>query len=274
MLSQLERYRRRGHKKVKGWLEPGAVEMILALAKKQADLGIAGHIAEIGVYQGRLFILLSLLRRPGEKAVAIDLFDLGALHADASAEGDRAKMMVNLARHSDAKDVLVHQGSSTELSSPFLVSLAGGEFRLFSVDGGHTAEIVAHDLGTAESSLAPGGILIQDDFFNELWPDVAVATVRYFGQPRGIVPFAVGGNKVMFCHPAYVAEYRMALTDRAPKTTERKFLGCDVLCLNFESPWLEKRIRGQTWWRAVRNTAPGRAVRQLYHDCLSKFCVQ
>src|SRR5579862_5416686 len=178
--SQLERYHRRGHKNVKGWLEPGAVDMTVALARAQLKMGVAGHIGEIGVYQGRFFILLSLLRRPGEKALALDLFDLGEMYADATTKGDREKMIANLARHANSNEVIIQQADSTELSSSDLISLVGGKFRLISVDGGHTLEVVGNDLATAEGSLAPGGILIQDDFFNEGWPDVATATVRYF----------------------------------------------------------------------------------------------
>jgi hypothetical protein len=263
---KLDHYRRHGHKKVKGFLEPGAVEMIVALADAQSKLGVSGHVAEIGVYQGRLFTLLSLLRHFDEKAVAIDLFDLGTHYADATVEGDVAKLRANLERYADLKEVLIHQGDSTELSSASLVSLAGGEFRLFSVDGGHTAEVVAHDLATAEGSLTRGGILIQDDFFNELWPDVAVATVRYFDQPRSIVPFAIGANKVMFCHPTYAAEYRHVLMDRSPKRFERRFLGCDVLTLSFHAPWLVNQIYSHAWGRAFRNTAAGQIIRQLYHS--------
>ncbi len=263
-MSKLERYRRRGNKKVDGWFEPGAVEMIVALAKAQLVLGIAGHVAEIGVHRGRLFILLSLLRRAGEKAVAIDLFDLQHLNVDKSGEGDRAKLMANLARHADTKDVFIHQGDSIELSNESLVMLAGGKFRLFSVDGGHTAGITAHDLATAENSLAPGGIVILDDCFNESWPDVAVGTVRYFSRPRSIVPFAIGGNKVMFCQPAYAEKYRMALSDLTSRMITRTFLDCEVLCLNFKALNFVERVSKQAWWRLARNTTPLRMLRRFY----------
>jgi methyltransferase family protein len=264
--SQLERYRRGGHKSVDGWLEPGAVEMIVALNAAQLTMGIAGHVGEIGVYHGRLFILLSLLRRPGEKALALDLFDLGEMHADATVEGDRQTMMANLARHASSSGVLVQQADSTQLSGSDVISFVGGKFRLFSVDGGHTLEVVGHDLATAESSLELGGILIQDDFFNEEWPDVATATLRYFSQPRGIVPFAVGGNKVMFSHPEYAVKYRTVLQDLpgADKWV-RRFMGSDVLCLSFKTSLLQRRVRGITWWPALRNTSAGRMARRVYH---------
>jgi hypothetical protein len=269
-LSQLERYRRRGHKSVEGWLEPGAVEMIIALAEAQLTMGIVGHIGEIGVYQGRLFILLSLLRRPGEKALAVDLFDLGETPANPATKGNREKMLVNLKRHADSSGVLVHQADSTRLSGSDLVSLVGEKLRLISVDGAHFLEVVENDLATAESSLAPGGIMIQDDFFNEEWPDVATATVRYFTQPRGIVPFAVGGNKVMFCHPEYALKYRKVLED-VPEADkwERRFMGSDVLYMGFKTTWLQRRVRGLTWWSGLRETVAGRTVRRVYRRLYS-----
>jgi hypothetical protein len=264
--SQLERYRRRGYKSVEGWLEPGAVEMTVALAAAQLTMGIAGHVGEIGVYQGRFFILLSLLRRPGERALALDLFDLGAMYANATIKGDREKMIANLARHANTSGVIIQQADSTKLSGSDLISFVGGKFRLISVDGGHTLEVVGNDLASAEGSLAPGGILIQDDFFNEGWPDVATATVRYFSEPRGVVPFAVGGNKVMFSHPEYAVEYRRVLQDLpAVDKGEQMFMGSDVLCLGFKTTWLQSRVRGLTWWPALRDTRAGRTARRVYH---------
>ena len=53
----------------------GAIELICRLGEAQREMGLAGHIAEIGVHHGRSFILLALLARASEKAVAIDVFE-------------------------------------------------------------------------------------------------------------------------------------------------------------------------------------------------------
>jgi peptide chain release factor 2 len=54
--------------------------------------------AEIGVHHGRLFIPMALARRPGERALAIDVFEDQHLNVDHSGKGDRARFEENVAR--------------------------------------------------------------------------------------------------------------------------------------------------------------------------------
>jgi hypothetical protein len=56
--SRLSSYLRHGHKRVAGWLEPGAAEMIVSVDRAQRQRNVAGNVAEIGVHYGRLFVLL------------------------------------------------------------------------------------------------------------------------------------------------------------------------------------------------------------------------
>ena len=88
-----------------------------------------------------------------------------------------------------------------------------GPVRLFSVDGGHTADITASDLALAEASLCPGGIVILDDYFNEAWPGVSEGATRYLGAGTStLVPVAIGGNKFVFTNSKELAgKYREAL---------------------------------------------------------------
>jgi hypothetical protein len=91
MDSRVARYIRHGE----------AALVIAALNERQRALDAKGGIAEIGVHHGKLFILLYLLGRPPEKAVAIDLFEDQHFNIDLSGSGDLAKFRRNLARHSD-----------------------------------------------------------------------------------------------------------------------------------------------------------------------------
>ena len=104
------------------------------------------------------------------------------------------------------------------LSGLDVVELAEGPVRLFSVDGGHTEEIVATDMRTAEQALVPGGIVVADDVFNAEWPGVSVGTLRYLDAGGTLVPFAIGFNKdVAWTHTVSTAyrftpyEYRTVL---------------------------------------------------------------
>ena len=250
-----------GHELVKGWLFPGAAEAILQLSEAQRRAGVRGGVAEIGVHHGKLFILLYLLGEKDEPAVAIDLFSHQELNVDQSGKGDLAIFRENLQRHADSSRLVVHEGDSTQLSSARLAELGCGPLRLISIDGGHTAEITAHDLTTAEGALAEGGIVILDDCFKEMWPGVIDGVHRYFSEPRGIVPFGIGSNKTFFCHPTFATRYADVLRGLEAKIAEQMFLGAPVVSFEYTP-----RNFG-TWYRKVD---AWRAVRKAYHGLLSR----
>ncbi|MFM8857496.1 MAG: class I SAM-dependent methyltransferase [Actinomycetota bacterium] len=191
--------------------------MLAVLDSVQRSKGVSGAVAEIGVHHGRLFIGLNLLRRDTERAVAIDVFGEQELNTDMSGKGDLSIFLRNVRRWSTTDGVAIHQGDSTQLTAAQLGEAAGGAIRLFSVDGGHTESTVLNDMKLAESTLAPGGVVIADDVFNEQWPGVSTGTLRYMAEGGLLVPFAIGFNKVFFCSPNYAAAYRDSLHRRFDK---------------------------------------------------------
>jgi Methyltransferase domain len=262
--SKLHRYLTHGQKRVEGWLPPNAAKMCVAIGAAQQAMGIRGHVAEIGVHHGRLFILLYLMRQAGERGLAVDLFGDQARNPEQSGAGDLAVFLSNLRRHADTESLVVHESDSTELDGATVMRLVGGPCRLISIDGGHTLEITAHDLATAQAALAPGGVIILDDVFNEMWPGVAEGLCRFFSSPRDIVPFATGANKTFFCAPTFAPRYVDALRPLAVKTAERDFLGARVLCCDFAPLTFAERVGQLAIWRAVKDTVPLRIARRLY----------
>jgi hypothetical protein len=264
--AELARYQQHGHKSVSGWLLPGAVKMLLALEKAQETENIRGSIAEIGVHQGKLFILLCLFTRNDEKAVAIDLFADQDRNSENSGKGDLDKFQENVRRHASNRQIVVHQGDSTELTSAALIELGQAPFRWVSVDGGHTPEITAHDLATAEGALALGGIIVLDDCFNEMWPGVSEGVHRYFnGGRRTIVPFATGGNKTFFCRPEYAARYIDVLRVLPTRSAMHTFLGCRILCCDFAPLSFHERVGQNATWRVLKDFGALKIARSAYH---------
>jgi hypothetical protein len=208
MPSNFSRYRAVGHRVVTGFLEPEVLLLLDVLNAAQRAKQVGGAVAEIGVHHGKLFIGLRLLQRAGEKSVAIDIFGDQELNIDGSGHGDLEKFVNNVNLWASMDDVVVHQGDSTKLTPETLRDLAGGDIRIFSVDGGHTEEIVFSDMKLAEATLSDGGIVIADDVFNQQWPGVAVGTLRYLESGPKLAPFLIGFNKVFFTHPDYCALYR------------------------------------------------------------------
>ena len=210
------RYSLVGNRRVDGWVVPGTLPLVAALSREQVRRGITGGIVEIGVHHGRLLIGLHLLREAGEQTVALDLFDDQAANVFRSGLGDEASLRRNLARYCGGADtVKIVRADSTTLDGDDVKAMAGGPVRLFSVDGGHTAEIVAHDMATAADSLTAGGIVIADDVFHERWPGVFEGTLRFLDTNDDLVPFAIGFNKTLFTQRAYSANYRAIVAEVA-----------------------------------------------------------
>jgi hypothetical protein len=258
-------YIHRGKFLVDGWLRTEAALTIANLADEQRRLGVAGGTAEIGVHHGKLFILLYLLSRPPEKAVAIDLFENQHLNVDSSGKGDLAAFRANLERHADSQRLVLHQGDSTRLAAFDLMRLADGPMRLISIDGGHTEEITASDLAVADASLAEGGIAIVDDVFNEMWPGVADGVHRYSRDRPKLVPFAICANKTFFCRSSDAAVYRTAAIAGAIGHVMSSFLGQPVAILHYMPPRLKDRVAQSAAWQGLRDTPPGHALRWLWN---------
>jgi hypothetical protein len=225
VFSNSERYLKHGMRTVDGWLRAGAARLIAETAHVQAQLDVRGHVAEIGVHEGKLFILLCVLRNPEEEAVAVDVFERQDLNRDKSGRGSKERLEINLRRHAkQGKPAILISSDSRSLSADSLTRAAGGPFRMFSIDGGHEADTVFHDLEVAARTLCDGGVIVLDDYFNEGWPGVADGTNRFFstGQFAELAPFAIAQNKLLIGRHGYVEEYRTALMARLRDKTKMR----------------------------------------------------
>ncbi len=204
-------YRLFGHRGVDGYTESPAISLLKTVDTAQRDAGVGGPIAEIGVHHGQLFIAMKLLQRPGEASIAIDLFEDQDANIDNSGAGDLDWFLRNIDRWTGRDGLVIHEGDSTKIKSGDIPELK--DVRLFSVDGGHTEEIVHSDMRLAENTLADAGVAIADDVFNQQWPGVAVGTLHYLEQGGDLVPFYIGFNKVLFARPDHAKRYRQAIDD-------------------------------------------------------------
>ena len=200
----LIRYALEGHAAVEGWLGIGASGLTIAISERQRHQGIKAAVGEIGVHHGRYFILLALLRQPGERAVAIDVFEDQHLNVDYSGSGNREIFLSNLAKHAvDMSDLIVHKADSLSMQSSDLAGLSGDRgYRLFSVDGGHQVANVTHDLSIVGEVLSPGGIVVLDDFFNPDWPGVNEGLFQFLANSHSLAPVCYGDNKLFLSRAA------------------------------------------------------------------------
>ena len=240
----------RSHEGVHGWVDTPSLAFLHALASYQSELDIRGPVCEIGVHHGRMFIGLCLARQPGERAVAVDLFDLQELNLDNSGCGDREAFEANLNTHlAETESVTILRADSLELDGPQLLKLSGNErFRLFSVDGGHTAEIASRDLATAAGSMRSDGVVILDDFFAPSWPGVTEGLFRYLASPdeSTLAPVAYGHGKLYLVAPAFHEHYA-AFFSQLDGLIERscvEIAGHSVVIFN-ASPLIERSFRDE-----------------------------
>ena len=259
MADSFDIYRNVGHRLVQGWMLTDVLTMLSAVDAVQRAQGVGGAVAEIGVHRGKLFIGLKLLQHGNETAVAIDVFGDQDLNVDHSGKGDYQRFLKNIERWSSEDGLVVHQGDSTQLQPQRLVELASSKVRMFSVDGGHTEQVVTSDMRLAEETLAEGGVVVADDVFNPAWPGVAVGTLRYLDGDGALAPFVIGFNKVLFCQPEFCHQYRDAVI--APfgrrariETKESVFAGHPVTVLDQVSA---------TPRRILRHNAAARSVYRL-----------
>ncbi|HZF81427.1 MAG TPA: class I SAM-dependent methyltransferase [Rubrivivax sp.] len=263
--TSLEKYAASGHRRVAGWLSQIAVDATCVLSRQQVSMGMRGGLAEIGVHHGRFFILLHLLREPGERSAAYDLFEMQSENVDRSGEGSKSALLANLQRHADGGADAITRSRNSLHMTPAEVLNDVGAVRLFSIDGGHTADITASDLSLAESAICSGGIVILDDYFNPSWPGVSEGTNRHFSQGSKLVPVCITGNKFVFTNTQEHAKaYRQALGTMQGAVSEfQEVFGARVLVLSPQQRSLKQSLAGSSLWRHMGPTRVGRLAKDV-----------
>lgn len=227
----LEKYVSRSMETVQGYLTSLDARVITALLKYQDENNIEGHLCEIGVHHGRLFLMLALARREGERSLAIDLFEDDAINADTRHAGRDRALLANARRLGIAlSEEETFKTSSLDVKPSDILERTTGRIRFFSVDGCHLYREVDNDLRLAQSTLAPGGVIAVDDFFNPNWADVSFATYDFLRQSGKIVPFAIT-SKLYLTAPEVAEKYKAILGKRTDlgKISCVQILGKEVL---------------------------------------------
>ena len=256
MTPELLKYIQTGYKKVEGWLSPIAINVITELAAIQQKMEITGPVCEIGVHHGKLFILIHFLTNQFEKSVAWDLFDRQAENLDHSGCGNQSIFKNNLRKNQcDLNRIKVITENSMNLTAEIIEQECEGKPRIFSIDGGHTAEITYYDLSQASQALKPGGLIIIDDFFNEAWPGVSEGVCRYLMQAeQSLFPVVIAGNKYIFTNDEAMAKtYLKGLSINRPGyiTKMSQSFGKEVLVIMPPNS-LKSYIKQTMIWKNLR----------------------
>jgi hypothetical protein len=216
---------------IQGWLSPGAAFVSAGLAQFQFNMGYGGNIAEIGVYHGKYLTGLACTLRADEKAIAIDVFDEQFQNADVAGYDEigssgihsltQQAFLDNAALYCPDARVEIIKRSSLEVHPQDILEF-GDKVRFFSVDGGHTCEVLLNDLRLAEATLAPHGLISIDDILNPQWPGIVTGTVRFLDGTTKLRPVAFITNKLLCAFEPFVDVYKKALFDIAPRAIQRR----------------------------------------------------
>jgi hypothetical protein len=147
------------------------------LLRTQSISGVTGDLLEIGSYHGRSTAVIGRCVQPGERFIICDTFE--------SPDGDDGypelptpdglrRTLRRLAPNLQEPDI--RSARSDELD------LTGVELRFAHIDGGHTHEVVLHDLRPTAAHLAPAGIIAVDDYQHHEWPDVTTAVDAFMAE--------------------------------------------------------------------------------------------
>jgi hypothetical protein len=180
--------------KIEGWLDAEAARIIARLSNYQRSQGIRGDIFEIGVHHGKLTVLLGLLLGDGEHIGVCDIFDDQSHNVSRSGHGSKAEFQRHwLYYFNEDVSLTVHEKPSQELTP----ADTGSKVRIFSIDGGHTAEETYGDLHLAKKALLPEGFILVDDYFDPVFPGVSEGINRFLLDHPDIRPVMHFFNKMM-----------------------------------------------------------------------------
>ncbi len=214
-----DRYISEGYETVRGMSSRFAASVCAYLLRRQTALGITGHFAEIGTFEGRFFIAMALALEPGERALGIDLFDWPN-------DGVMDLFLSHCMRHGveAGRHVALKRDSRTMMPDELRAALGPGDVRFFHIDGEHADESLAKDLALALPLMHPQGIIALDDMLHPAYPRLVETVHRWLAaHPEFCVMCIVdredivAAAKYLLCRRDAVALYEDDLMSRFEK---------------------------------------------------------
>lgn len=213
----VDRYIAEDYASVRGMSSRFAAAICGHVVRRQTELGIQGHFAEIGTFEGRFFIAMALGLAPGESALGIDTFDwpdaglIDRFHSHCARLGltpDRYRAI-----KADARD----------LGPAEITAALGGPVRFWHIDGDHTPGNLTADLDLAVQVLHPQGVLCLDDMLHPGYPLLVAAVQAWLARHPEMRVLAVidredivAAAKLMLCRAEAVHLYGQDLVEAFP----------------------------------------------------------
>jgi hypothetical protein len=228
------------HKNIDGWFFPLDQLIFFELLALQNQLRVAGDLAEIGIWQGKSLVLLSLLKSADQRLIGFDLFDRD--HQVITEE--------NLDRYGCKDGVILKKGLTTDLAVEDLDGLLSTPLRFLHIDAGHEYHEVLEQLELFCPYVAERGIIAMDDYQDREFPGIEAAVLDFAerDRPARFVPFLAGGNKMYLCSASAAPTLQKLLVakdnfkDRCRLTRVKDF---NILILRSKLPVASEVIASQ-----------------------------
>lgn len=194
------------HEDIQGWFFPLDQVIFYELISLQNRLGITGDLCEIGVYQGKSLVFLSLLKSEGDRLFGFDLFD-----------GDtRAQTEKNLAELGVSESVILTEGLTSDIPRTSLDSLVTKSLRFLHIDAGHEYHEVLEQLELFTPFAGDQCVIAMDDYQDREFPGIEAAVLDFAerDRPRRFVPFLAGGNKMFLCTAPVASLFQKAIVNQ------------------------------------------------------------
>ena len=161
----------------------------------QQQLNMRGDMLEIGVYKGRSATMSAMHLRPDEKFYLVDCSD----HLDDAKKNLDPILQGRGIYHKQRSCVMTVDSIGMKMRSS----------RWVHIDGGHTGNDVVTDIELCEKTLSDAGVMVLDDFFNPMYPQLTEAVYAYLSANRfKLTMFLIGYNKAYLTRPGNAWCYR------------------------------------------------------------------
>lgn len=231
--------------RVEGWFSYPSFCLWNALLEAQAEA--PGHLVEIGVWRGRSAAVLARHRRAEEQLV---LCDPSLKYLDDPPPG-RTAVLPGLKAVGIGMDGVVVVATRSEhlLRHPIAAEMRRS-VRWLHIDGEHTGRAVFGDLEIAHELLAAGGLVVIDDFFSPMYPQITAATYAYLTRhPYDFRLLLVGFDKAYLCRPASYVRYQTFVARKLGAMMHAA--GSPVTLFKTSGPEDETSVSGPTTSRLV-----------------------
>jgi predicted O-methyltransferase YrrM len=214
-IEPVDRYLVQSYRSVPGMSSQFAAAISCGLMRIQSALGVTGHVAEIGTFQGRYFIALALALQAGERALGIDRFDWPT-----PAVLDRFEQ--NCERYGVGRDKRITWKADSRDMTPedLLAKFGSGRVRLFHIDGEHTRAALTRDLELATATIGAGGLIVLDDMLHPGYPTLMVAVQDYLQRHPEMTVLCVidresitAATKFVLCQKEWFKRYEAVLLE-------------------------------------------------------------